>query len=252
MNIESDVEGFQVHHNGRLSTISVWLYKGKNLARFCRPESIKVSKGVITTMIRPAGRRDVTVSVNGLDFNTPDSLVLDYFKAFGGKVMNNSIIYSKFTEGPFKGKYTGERKYQVDFMNAKPMGTYHYLDGCRIKIFYRGNIKTCGRCHETAQSCPGEGLANQCHEAGGPRVTLVEHMRKIWALIGFKPSNFTLPDDQINDNEYDRPIFDGLIFPRNDGNCKTVEEDNPSEKLHTGLSIANFDVSVKEEDLIHF
>ena len=51
----------------------------------------------------------VTVAV--LDFNTPDTLMQEYIIKFGGKLMNPSVSYSKFTKGPFKEKYNGERKY---------------------------------------------------------------------------------------------------------------------------------------------
>ena len=95
------------------------LSKGVNLERFCRVEGINVSKGVMTGMIRPAGRSDVTMSVIGLDFNTPDTLMMDYINKFGGVIISRSVIYSKYSEGPFKGKYTGERKYQVDFSKQR-------------------------------------------------------------------------------------------------------------------------------------
>ena len=155
MDIESQVEGYQVHPSGGGNRmISVWLKENVNPERFCKEESIQVSKGVVTGAIRPAGRTDVTVSVTGLDFNTPDNLVRDYITKFGGVIINTSVIYSRFTEGPFKGKFTGERKYQVDFSDSrKPMGTYHFLDGARVRIFYRGNQKTCGRCHQHARGC---------------------------------------------------------------------------------------------------
>ena len=74
--------------------------------------------------------------------------------------MSPSINYSKFTEGPFKGKYNGERKYPVDFSDSTiTMGTYHYIDGSRIRVFYRGNTKTCGRCHQGSGQCRGEGFS---------------------------------------------------------------------------------------------
>ena len=50
-------------------------------------------------MIRPAGKKDVTVTVCGLDFNTPDSFVIDYLNKFG-VVMTSEVIYSKFDKGP--------------------------------------------------------------------------------------------------------------------------------------------------------
>ena len=105
IDILSELEGCQVLHNGRNSTISGWAYRGVNLERFCRVEGIK---GVMTSMIKPAGRNDVTLSVMGLDFNTPDSLMIEYIQKFGGVIISNSVIYGKNTEGPFKGKSSGE------------------------------------------------------------------------------------------------------------------------------------------------
>ena len=81
----------------------------------------------------------MVVAIAGLDFNTPDSLLQEYIIKFRGKLMNQSVSYSKFTEGPFKGKYNGERKYQVDFSEATTnMGTYHFIDGSRIRECFIG------------------------------------------------------------------------------------------------------------------
>lgn len=128
MDVETQVEGYQIHHHGRSSMISVWAMKGLNLERFCKEEGITVTKGIMTGRIRHAGRKDVTVTISGLDFNTPDTLILEYIKKFGGIIISNNVIYSKFNEGLFKGKYNGERKYQVDFSNSsRNMGTFHYI-----------------------------------------------------------------------------------------------------------------------------
>ena len=88
-------------------------------------------------MIRPAGKKDVTVSIVGIGFNTPDSFVMDYLSKFD-VIVNNMVIYSKFESGPFRGKYNGERKYQVDFTKTNhQIGTYHLIDGCKIRVYYR-------------------------------------------------------------------------------------------------------------------
>ena len=84
MNIEGEVEGYQVTYGGRSGKIAVLCKAGINLERFCRQESYEVCKGVTTKNIRPSGRRDVTVTVSGLDFNTPDTLVQEYIAKFGG------------------------------------------------------------------------------------------------------------------------------------------------------------------------
>ena len=212
INIETEVIGFQVHFKGMTSVISVWMKAGVNIERFCKDISIKVSNGVMTGMIRPAGKKDVTVSIVGLDFNTPDSFVMDYVNKFG-IVINNTVIYSKNESGPLKGKYTGERRYQVDFSKSnRQMGTYHLIDGCKVRVCYMGNKKTCGRCHKMASECPGEAVAKNCALGGGARVLLTERMKQLWAEIGFVPTNFELEatdktEDDIEQATRDIPII---------------------------------------------
>ena len=36
------------------------------------------------------------------------------------------------------------------------MGTFHFIDGELVKVFYRGNQKTCGFCHKTARVETGD------------------------------------------------------------------------------------------------
>ena len=250
MDVMTQVEGYQIQYNGRTSMISVWAAKGVNLEKFCKAEGINVTKDIMTGLIRPAGRRDVTVTVSGLDFNTPDSLVFEYIKKFGGVIVNNSVIYAKFSEGPFKGKCNGERKYQVDFTGStRSMGTYHYLDGARIRIFYRGNEKTCGRCHRTSRSCPGGGIARGCDQAGGARVHLTDHMKRVWEEIGFAPSSFELPSSDDADGENDKPVADAEKFSRPNINAPVTETD---KERYIGLNIANFNIDIVDEEIRKF
>ena len=204
-------------------------------------------------MIKPASRNDVTVSVIGLDFNTPDSLMMEYIRKFGGVIVNNKVIYSRYMEGPFKGKYTGERKYQVDLTaSTRSMGTYHFIDGAKIRIFYRGNDKTCGRCHQTPRTCPGKGLAKDCQAAGSQRVNLFDHMRDLWSNIGFTPSGFTLPqsdEDQNAEGEGDKPFELTSKFKTNITRTEVREED--TEK-YSGITITNFSLEVTENDILKF
>ena len=114
------------------------------------------------------------------------------------RIINDSVIFGKYTEGPFKDEYNGERKYQVDFSEDKiPMGTYHIIDGERVKVFYRGNKKTCARCHEFGEQCAGGGSAKDCEEAGGIKVSLALHMQQLWSKLHCVPSNFELAVDAI-------------------------------------------------------
>ena len=137
IDIVSQFEGYQIKQMGTSSLISVWLKAGLGLDKYCKDISIRVNDNVTTGLIRPAGKKDVTVTVIGLDFNTPDTFVIEYLNKFG-VVVNKAVIYSKFESGPFKGKFNGERKYQVDFSDStQQMGTCNLVDGCKVRVFYR-------------------------------------------------------------------------------------------------------------------
>ena len=104
----------------------------KASTKFCLSESIAITKNMSTGIIRPAGKRDVKVTVCGLHWNTPDSLVQEYIQKFGGKLMTSGVVYVKYKQGALTGKLYGERRYQVDFSGTtKKMGTFHSLDGMR-------------------------------------------------------------------------------------------------------------------------
>ena len=180
IDIVSQVHGHQVQYKGRISVISVWMAAGVSLERFCKDVNIIVKEGVMTGIIRPAGKLEVKVTIVGLDFNTPDTFVIDYLNKFG-HVVSKTVVYSKYDTGPFKGKYNGERRYEVDFSKAsRQMGTYHIIDGSKVRIFYRGNKKSCARCHQMPDVCPGKSIAKDCDT---DRIPLSTHMKKLWQEI---------------------------------------------------------------------
>ena len=93
------------------------------------------------------------------------------------------------------------------------MGSYHFLDGEVVRITYRGNVETCGRCHKNARNCPGGAKKKECKEAGGQFVHISEHMRQLWKEIGFTPTGFELPGVDIeNEIGGDVPILDAQHF----------------------------------------
>ena len=219
MNIDRECDGYKLTYGGKFGKISVLCKAGIDLERFCRQECFEVCKGVTTKNIRPSGRRDVTVTVSGLDFNTPDTLVQEYIIKFGGTMVSSEVIYAKHGEGPFKGKLNGDRKYQVDMTTAvSTMGTYHYLDGERIRVYYRGNTKTCGRCHQGPDQCRGGGIARECQEQGGARKDLIVHMKELWLEIGFSPTSFIIPERETETEEGnfggDQKVSSLSYFPR--------------------------------------
>ena len=251
IDISIQLEGYQIQYRGSYSVLSVWFKQGINLEKFCKDVSIRVNSEIRTGLIRPAGKSEVTVTISGLDFNTPDTFVIDYLNKFG-VVKNRSVIYTKFDSGPFKGMFTGERKYEVNFSDASThMGTYHLIDGCRTRVFYRGNLKTCGRCHKVASECLGGGLARDCEAAGGIRVLLSSHMKILWEKVGFIPSSFELNlDEQSADNRIiDVPLFDATEFPKKQARAEPSERDI---NLSDGLTVKNIPKHVEVKNIFEF
>ena len=227
---------------------------GISMDRFCKDVSIKVTKGVTTCMIRPAGKKDVMATVVGLDFNTPDSFVVDYFNKFG-VVLNNNAILSKSEKGPFKGKYNGERKFQVDFSkSSRQMGTYHLIDGNKVRVLYRGNMKTCGRCHNSAKNCPGEAIAKNCAAGGGKQVFLSDHMKILWNEIGFVPTSFSLEEDEKTEDDIQQQSKDDQALSKASfkPSMKTQDPTSRDIELSDGIVIRNFPKALEEKDIHTF
>ena len=82
----SHLEGYQICP-GNSKKILLWMKESCNLDRFCKDECFRVSNTVKTGMIRALDRREVVVTIKGLSFNTPDTLVIEYLKKHG-KVTN--------------------------------------------------------------------------------------------------------------------------------------------------------------------
>ena len=111
--------------------------------------------------------------------------------------MTPGVVYARYKQGALIGKLNGDCKYQLDLSGATmKMGTFHSLDGMRVKTCNRGKKNTCGRCHQGRSKCPGQAVAKVCQENKGGKVQLSDHMRKLWAGIGFNPTSFKLEDEQ--------------------------------------------------------
>ena len=76
------VEGVQLCPNGR-GVILITLKDGVNIDNFCRYDVLQVTEsGIRSSLVKPAGKREVVVTVKGIHPNTRDSVVLDYLGKF--------------------------------------------------------------------------------------------------------------------------------------------------------------------------
>ena len=242
----SQMMGYQI--SGR--KIFVWFKEHCDLNKFCYQDSIRVSDGIKTGVIKLMGKREVDVKVSGLNLNTPDTLVMEYLNKHG-VVKSQKVIYETDKDGPFKGLYNGDRRYLVDFSSGLNMGSYHLLDGARIRVSYAGQRRTCGRCHQTSAECPGKGLAKICETKNGERVALIDHMRAHWRNIGFEPTSFVLDTDEIDENEdiiFDAPLKNNEIF--------TPTHDKPKAaatlSCFNGVVVRNLPLEMSDKDIEAF
>ena len=191
------------------------------------------------------------MKISGSNINTPDSLVVEYISKHG-RVVHPKVIYDTDKEGPLKGLKNGDRQYLVDFTGGRNMGSFHILDGSRIRVNYSGQKKICGRCYSTASSCPGDAIARSCEVNQGAKISLVDHMKNYWEEIGFKPADFKLVEVEAADCD---DIFEDLPIKENEKfTPKHKQSSNrvPEGTVCSGLAIKNLPPQITEPDLFAF
>ena len=156
---------------------------------FCRYDVFEITEsGIRSTLVKPAGKREVVVNIKGIHPNTRDNVVLDYLSNFG-KIVTTKVVHGVFREGPLKGIRNGDRSYKLELTPGENIGSYHVLDGNKVSLRYPGQQQTCGRCHEVPRNCKGRGIAKKCEAEGGVRVEFSDHILGLWRKIGYYPPN---------------------------------------------------------------
>ena len=114
--VVTETQGYQTHYSGKYIVLAVWMKQGVSLERFLRSQPVEYNGELTITQVRPAIRREVTVLISGLPFNTPDAQVIGYIEKFWGKVVGTEVVYGVHEEGPWAGQYNGERRYRTDLL----------------------------------------------------------------------------------------------------------------------------------------
>ena len=108
--VGQETQGYQTHYGRKIITVAVWAKPGLSLERFVMEQAKDFNSDLAISQVRPAKRREVTLLVTGLTFNTPDAQVKHYVESFGAKFVNAEPVYGVYHEGPWKGQYNGERR----------------------------------------------------------------------------------------------------------------------------------------------
>ena len=194
------VEGVQICPTGR-GVILIILKKNVKAEEFCMYDVLEITEsGIRSTMVKPAGKKEVVVTFKGIHPNTRDSMVLDYLSKFG-KVVTTKVVHGVFSAGPLKGMKNGDRSFKLEVKPGENIGSYHVLDGQKVSLKYPGQRQTCGHCHETPRYCKGGGIAKKCREGDGVRIDFVDHILALWKKIGYSPQNADLTNAVSDDLE---------------------------------------------------
>jgi hypothetical protein len=177
--------------------VYVTLHPSVNIQRFLnKSECFELKQGLRTGIIRPAGKKELSVTISGLHPNTKDQAVVKYLSAHGKVSTTDRVIHHVYPGAPGSslcaGKLNGNRTYMVEV--TKPMGSYHIIDGEKVSVKYRGQDKTCARCHKTESVCPGKAMARDCNS---DRVLLSTHMEEHWQKVGYRPDTQDLNEVEI-------------------------------------------------------
>ena len=107
----------------RKNMVYITFAPGVDLQKFMNQnESFILKDGVRTTMIRPVGQREVSVTVFGLHPDTRDTAVIDYLNAHGVVNRKDPIVYGVYPGSPgsniLAGKLNGNRSYMVEIKKS--------------------------------------------------------------------------------------------------------------------------------------
>ena len=235
----SQVEGVQICPNGR-GVIYVTLRKDVEITKFCRYDSIDItSTGIRSTLIKPAGKRDVVINMRGIHPNTSDYVVLDYLKYFG-KLVSNRVVYGVYTNGPLSGMKNGDRSVKMELSPNINVGSYHVLDGFKVSMKYPGQLQTCARCLRVSRECKGNGMAKKCEAEGGIKRNFTEYIASLWEEIGYSPRSENSIFEEGDDEFIDQQVG-GQFTP-----LKVVS----SPEKFAGITIKNFPKDADQAELV--
>ena len=242
------VETVQIRPNGRGVILST-LKDGFPLDAYCRYDVLEVTaSGIRAVNVKPAGKREVIVTIKGLHPNTRDEAVIDYLNKFG-RVVTTKVVHSTFGDGPLKGIKNGDRMFKIELKPSSNIGSYHILDGQKVTARYPGQHQTCARCHETSFNCPGGGMARRCEAAGGIKVELCDHIMQLWQKIGYSPGELEVAavyDD--HGQEVEEPA---VASPHTGGKFTPVKVHSEPHKF-TGVSVKQFPKTTDAGEIMEF
>ena len=243
------VDAVQICPSGR-GVILVTLKNHVQLDKFTSYDVIEVNQsGVRVLSVKPAGEREVIVTIKGLHPNTKDEGVFTYLAKFG-KLVSKKVMHGTYVEGPLKGLKNGDRSYRMETKPNDNIPTYHVLFGQKIVMRYPGQKQTCARCYNSAQYCLGGGVAKRCEAAGGHRKEFSDFILGMWARIGYSPEEVEIAS--AYDDHEDIETHNTTLIPEAVGGPFTPPKVQSNPTRFGGILVKTFPKETKSEEIMNY
>ena len=149
-----------------------------NPESFVNLPAYDIRDGLRVKYYKPHHRKDTLVTINWLDLETPDELLVHVFNHFGQ--IKSNIRWSKIKQEEGDGDLekllnnilSGERQLWMEI--SQPLPSYAVIDKRKVKIYHPGQRRTCARCQKVADKCKGNSNAKLCEENGGEKVNVID------------------------------------------------------------------------------
>ena len=125
--------------------------------------------------------------------------------------------------------------------------SYHIIDCQKVSLRYAGQQQTCGRCHETPQSCRGKGIAKKCEEEGSIRIEFTDYILKLWETIGYTPAGGDSLRSMGGDLGHDEPVSEQV-----GGQFTPVKVPTGDQEKCAGVCIKQFHRDTDHGDIMEF
>ena len=148
-----------------------------------------IREGLRTKYYKPHHRKESLITVNWMDIETPDDLLIHILNHFGQ--VKSNVKWTKIKEEEGESELAkllnnipnGERQIWIEV--KKPIPSYAMIDKRKVKIYHPGQRRTCARCQKVADLCKGNSNAKLCEENGGEKTNVAEAWKNTLSAVGY-------------------------------------------------------------------
>ena len=199
-----------------------------------------IHDGLRVKYYKPHHRKEKLVTVNWLDLETPDELLVHVFNHFGKVKSNVKWSRIKQEEGDsalaklLDNIMNGERQFWMEI--TKPLPSYAVIDNRKVKIYHAGQRRTCARCQKVADLCKGNSNAKLCDDNGGDKINVIDAWKVTLTSVNYTEWN---SEELVNVKE--------VIENDEEGNNSA---ENPADVTNCdGFVISNLDEETTIDDI---